>query len=377
MNYSPRCRVWLDIDLQALTDNFNAIAAQVAPAKVIAVLKADAYGMGAHAFAAALSRCDVGGFGVAEPAEALPLLPFGLPVQILSSVLPDEIEDAAAAGIRLPVTDLKTAKLIDAAGARIGRRVKVHLKIDTGMGRLGILLKDAREVIPQVAALPNVEIEGIFSHFPNAYAEGDEGTRQQVAGLASLISDMEKLGIRIPRRHIANSDGINNVPAARRPPFNFVRTGINLHGLFDEEGAHAVAVRPVASLRTRLVSVRRLPAGTSIGYGRTCRLERDTLVGAVAAGYADGMPLALSNTGTILIRGRACPILGRISMDYTTISLENVPDAQVGDVATCIGRSGDLEITANDWARAKRTHPYEVICSFGNRVERRYSSGVA
>ncbi len=373
MNYSPRCRVWLDIDLQALADNFDAIAAHVAPAKVIAVLKADAYGMGAHAFAAALSRCDVGGFGVAEPAEALPLLPFGLPVQILSSVLPDEIEDAAAAGIRLPVTDLATARLIDAAGAKIGRRVKVHLKIDTGMGRLGILLKDAREIIPQIAALPNIECEGIFSHFPNAYAADDEGTKRQVSGLASLVADLEKIGIHLAKRHIANSDGINNVPAARMPPFNFVRTGINLHGLFDEEGAHSVSVRPVASLRTRLTSIRRLPAGTTIGYGRTCVLKRDTLVGAVAAGYADGMPLALSNNGRILLRGRACPILGRISMDYTTISLEDVPDAQVGDIATCIGRDGDLEITANEWARFKHTHPYEVICSFGNRVERRYS----
>ena len=373
MNYSPRCRVWLDIDLQALSENFDAIAAHVAPAGVIAVLKADAYGMGAHAFAAALCRRGVAGFGVAEPAEALPLLPFGLPVQILSSVLPEEIEDAAAAGIRLPVTDLATARLIDAAGAKIGRRVKVHLKIDTGMGRLGILLKDAREIVPQVAVLPNLEIEGIFSHFPNAYAADDEGTRRQVAGLASLVEDLEARGIRIPKRHIANSDGINNVTAARLPPFNFVRTGINLHGLFDEEGAHAVAVRPVAALRTRLVSIRRLPAGTSIGYGRTCRLERDTTVGVVAAGYADGMPLALSNHGRILLRGKACPVLGRISMDYTTISLEGVPEAVPGDIATCIGRDGSLEITANEWARLKRTHPYEVICGFGNRVERRYS----
>jgi alanine racemase len=240
------------------------------------------------------------------------------------------------------------------------------------MGRLGIQLRDARDVVSKLATLPHVEIEGIFSHFPNAYAENDEGTRRQVADFVSLIHDLEARGIHIPKRHIANSDGIQNVAEAHLPPFNHVRTGINLHGLFDDEGARTVDLRPVAALRTRLVSIRRLPAGTSIGYGRTCVLERETLVGVVAAGYADGMPLALSNHGRILLRGRACPVLGRISMDYTTLSLEAVPDAQVGDIATCIGRDGDLEIGVNEWAHLKNTHPYEVICGFGNRVQRHY-----
>jgi alanine racemase len=371
---ATRARVWLEIDLGTLAANYRRIAAAVAPADVMGVLKANAYGLGMAPIAAALARAGAARFGVAEPNEALALVALGLgpPVQILGSVLPEEIPEAAAAGVILPVTDWETARLLDDAGARLGRRVRAHVKIDTGMGRLGILVSDARALVPRIVRLPHLACEGIYSHFPAAYRAGAGYTGRQIDDFLSLLDDLAAQGISFAWRHMANSDAINNVPRAVRPPFNLVRTGINLHGAFDIEGRRTLDLRPVLSLRTRLTAVRRLPVGMSIGYGCTYTLPRETTVGTVSAGYADGLPLALSNRGHVLIRGRPCPVLGRVSMDYTTVSLEQVPDAAVGDEVICLGGEGPQAVTVEDWANLKATHPYEIICSFGNRVERRY-----
>jgi alanine racemase len=367
----PR-RVWLEISLDTLTANFKKIAEAVAPCDVLAVLKANAYGLGVLPIAEALARAGASGFGVAEPSEALQLLPLGRPVQILSSVLPEEIEPTVAAGVTLPVTDGETARAISAAAARLGKTASVHFKIDTGMGRLGILAADAPAVIRAAHALPGLRGEGIFSHFPSAYDPASELTDRQIDMFCAILADLARDGITFAKRHIANSDAINNFPRACRAPFNLVRTGINLHGSFDTAGKRTLHVTPVLTLKTRLTAIRTLSAGTGIGYGHTCRLHRDTRVGTISAGYADGLPLALSNRGYILIHGVPCPVLGRISMDYTTVSLESVPSAAVGDEAVCLGGEGIHALTVEDWAALKNTHPYEIICSFGNRVERRY-----
>ncbi|MDR2849679.1 MAG: alanine racemase [Verrucomicrobiota bacterium] len=367
----PR-RVWLEISLGTLTANFQKIAEAVAPCDVLVVLKANAYGLGVLPIARALAQSGAAGFGVAEPFEALPLLPLGRPVQILSSVLPEEIEPMVAAGVTLPVTDEPTARAISAAAVRLGQTATVHFKLDTGMGRLGILASEAPAVIRRVWPLPGLRREGIFSHFPSAYENASELTCRQLDLFCAILDDLARDGITFPVRHIANSDAINNVPRACRPPFNRVRTGINLHGSFDTAGRRTLHVTPVLTLKTRLTAIRTLPAGTGIGYGHTCRLHRDTRVGTISAGYADGLPLALSNRGAILIGGVPCPVLGRISMDYTTVSLESVPEARIGDEAVCLGGSGIHALTVEDWAALKGTHPYEIICSFGNRVERRY-----
>jgi len=368
----PPRRVWVEVNLATLCANYRKIADAVAPARVMAVLKANAYGLGAQPIAAALASAGIERFGVAEPYEALPLLPLGLPVQILGSILPEEIPAMVAAGVVLPVTDLQTARLIHAEGERQNRRVKIHFKIDTGMGRLGILMDDALRVVRQAVMLPAIEAEGIYSHFPVAYRAGELFTQRQIDRFLSLLNDLTAEGISIPLRHMANSDAINNFPLAVQSPFNLVRTGINLHGAFDSEGRRLLQLRPVLTLKTRLSAVRRLPAGTTIGYGLTHRLARETPVGTISAGYADGLPLALSNRGYVLIRGTPCPILGRISMDYTTISLDQAPDAAVGDEVVCLGGEGPLAISVEDWANLKGTHPYEIICSIGTRVERRH-----
>jgi len=371
MNDIPR-RVWLEVNLHTLTGNYQKIARAVAPAEVLAVLKANAYGLGVLPIAQALAKAGASGFGVAEPYEALQLLPLGKPVQILSSVLPDEIAPMVSAGVTLPVTDLPTARRISAAATTLGKSATVHFKLDTGMGRLGILASEARAVIREAHLLPGLRCEGLFSHFAFAYETGSELTNRQMDTVCSLLDSLARDGITFAKRHIANSDAINNFPRACRPPFNVVRTGINLHGSFDTVGKRALQVKPVLALKTRLTAIRTLPAGTGIGYGQTCRLACPTRVGTVSAGYADGLPLALSNRGYLLIRGLPCPVLGRISMDYTTVSLESVPGAEIGDEVTCLGGEGLSALTVEDWAALKGTHPYEIICSFGNRVERRY-----
>ena len=365
-------RVRLEISLTRLRENYRKIADAVAPCAVIAVLKANAYGLGMRPIARALVEAGVRRFAVAELAEALGLAELGLPVLILGNVLPEEIPEAVATGIELPVPDLRTARLISAEAVRQGRAAAVHVAVDTGMGRLGILASEAEEEIARCLALPGLRPEGIYSHFPMAYRGGSEYTLRQIRAFVDLLGRLAARGLAFALRHIANSDAINNFPQTFAPPFNAVRTGINLHGNFDSEGQRALNLRSVLTLKARLTQVRRLSAGMAIGYGLTYRLPRDMTVGTVSAGYADGLPLALSNRGYVLIRGRACPVLGRVSMDYTSVSLEEAPEAECGDEVICLGGEGPAAITVEDWAQLKGTHPYEIICSFGSRVARCY-----
>ncbi len=276
-------------------------------------------------------------------------------------------------GIILGITDIEQAKRINAEAAKQGKVHECHFKIDTGMGRLGILYMDAPKVILEAVKLPNLKCCGIYSHFPIAY-KGSEMAEIQIARFTKILDEVWQHGVRFEKIHIANSDAINNVPAACHFPFNYVRTGINIHGSFDNEGQRNMNLKSVLTLKTRLVSIRRLPKGYTIGYGCTCKLVKDTLEGTIAAGYADGLPLALSNRGYVLIKGRLCPVIGRISMDYTTVSLENFSEDELalGDEVVCLGGEGDNAITVENWSQLKGTHPYDIICSFGSRVERIY-----
>jgi alanine racemase len=367
-------RVWLEISLGRLARNLARIQAAVAPCDVIAVLKANAYGLGVTRIAEALAADGVAGFGVAEPREAYPLLRFGLPVQILGGMLPEELPASVAAGLIHPINSWDLAEAISAEAVRQGRTVTCEFLVDTGMGRLGILARDAAELIRRAVRLPGLACTGIYSHFPVAYRSAEAFTLEQVRTFTELLDTLAGDGIRFRRVHMANSDAINNFPVTCRSPFTHVRTGINLHGSFDSEGQRALQLEPILSLKTRLIAVRRLPAGMSLGYGLTHTLCQETRVGIVAAGYADGLPLALSNRGYLLVRGRFCPILGRVTMDYTTVSLEPVPEAQIGDEVTCLGGEGVQAVPVDRWAQLKGTHPYEIICSFGTRVERRIVS---
>ena len=365
-------RVSVEIDLAALARNYRRIVARAKPAKVLCVLKANAYGLGVAPFAKALADAGCAMFGVAEPFEALELKKLGLKadVQILSSVLPDEISDMVRAGVILPVTDVESAKLISMAAEKLRVKARVHVKIDSGMGRLGILADYALPAMDEIVRLPGLDVEGIFSHCPVAYDPKNPYTKRQIAKFKRLVADAAKRGIKFRKVHIAASDAINNFPEAMKPPFNVVRTGINLHGSFDPNGRRALKVEPVLTLKTRVAQVRDLPAGTTLGYGRTWCLAAPSRIATISAGYADGLPLALTNRGFVFIGGKRCPIVGRISMDYTTVDVTGVSGVKAGDEVVCFGSCGNDSITPDDWASIKGTHAYDIICSLGGRVER-------
>lgn len=363
---SSSSRVTLEINLAVIRRNFQKIQQYVQPLKLMGILKANAYGLGVRAIAQALQVEGIDSFGVAEPKEAHEIADLAIPVLILGSILPSEIAELLESEIQLPITSFEVATQINEQAHKCGRKATCHILLDTGMGRLGIPLAEAHSAIRKIVLLEQLDIRGIYSHFPSAYTD-PVYSNTQIKDLLSLIDQLKKQdGIQFKEIHISNSDGIHNVPAAIRPPFTHVRTGINLYGCYDLEGRKELQLEEAIQIHSKIVSIRTLPTGSTIGYGRSCRLSNSTLVGTVAIGYADGLPLYFSEQGYLVVKGIRCPILGRTSMDYTTIDLTNIPTAMIGDRVTCLGEG----ITVSDWARAKKTIPYEVICSIGNRVER-------
>jgi alanine racemase len=363
-------RVWLEIRLDRIIGNLQRIRKRVGQSKVMCVLKANGYGLGAIPLAQALARGGADRFGVAELKEALALRKaVRNPIQLLSGVLQWEVPEAVRQGIILPIATPEAADWIVAEARRQKRKATVHIKVDTGMGRMGLTLDQAKKWIPLWAHLPELKIEGLFSHFANANNPEHPKSHDQLRAFRETLEFLREAGIHFPLIHIANSDAINNLPEAY---FDMVRTGINLYGVFELEGRQAYTLKPCLELKTTLLARRKLPAGHQVGYGCTHALSEDTWVGTVPAGYADGIPLAASNSGWVLIKGQRCPILGRVSMDYITVDLNACPRARVGDTVVLVGRSGKESITIEDWARIKQTHPYEIICSLGPRVERLY-----
>ncbi len=368
-------RTQLYIDLKAIVHNYKQIQKKVQPAKVMVVLKADAYGLGMAPIANALEQAGASHFGVADVAEALQLKKVtSKPIQILGELLTEEIKLAVRLGIICPGGSEKIIKEISKEALRQKRIAKVHYLIDTGMGRLGIPISQAEKIILKTKDLPNIHIEGIYSHFPFANNSKHPINNKQIAEFRSLTKQFP-----FEIKHLANSDGINNL---KRAYFDMVRTGINLFGVFDLVGHRSYALKPALTLKTKLIANRLLKKDATIGYGCTHILKKDTQVGTIPIGYADGLPLACGNKGNILIRGKAYPIIGKISMDYTTIDLgkQKLP---IGTNVIVVGKSkiplsqrkkkSHLDITIEDLAKIKSTHPYEIICSIGNRVKRIYA----
>jgi len=364
---NPGSRSVLEIDLNLLRDNYQKIAKAVSPLNVIPVLKANAYGLGVRPIATALAESGASVFALAELSEALEITDLGIPLQILGAILEDDIPEIICNGIIAPVSDMEGAKMLSVEALKQKCIANCHVSVDTGMGRLGVLQNHAEAFIRELVKLPALNISGIYSHFPFAYEDYDFSCHQ-VTALIQLIDKLKLDGIEFETIHMANSDGIHNIKPSTQAPFNMVRTGINLYGCFDLDGRKTIELKEILTLKSKLVSVRELPWGSSIGYGRSYRLPKTMNVGTVAIGYADGLPLSMSNSGRMRINGIDCPIIGRVSMDYTTISLENVPDAKVGDEVICLGDG----ITVAEWAKSKGTITYEIICSIGNRVQRNY-----
>lgn len=352
-------RTWAEIDLSALRRNFLQVTEKMKHCRVMGVVKANAYGLGVHPVAQTLKDAGAAGLCVATWDEASEVLQYGLPVQILGAVFDFELPHAVANDAILGITDLATAERFSAEAVRQGKTLECHIKLDTGMGRLGVLYYDAPELIRKITALPNLACKGIYSHFPQAYTGEDSFAAEQLKRFLHVLESCHSMGIDFEKIHMANSDGIQLFDRVGEPPFNYARAGLTMYN-----GANTVV-----KLCTRLGTVRKMPAGYTIGYERTCKLDQETVVGTIAAGYADGLPLALTNRGFVSFRGRRCPILGRISMDYTTICLDGMENLKSGEVVTLFG---DDLVRAEEWAELKGSHVYDIFCSMSNRVKRVY-----
>ena len=371
----PR-RVRLEVDSARLLANFAAVQKKVAPCDILTVLKANAYCVGADFMGKLAVKAGAARIGVADLDEALAMqksINNALKVQILGVVTPDELPYAVANGVVMPVNGLAMAKEISAEAVRQNKMAVVHVIIDTGMGRFGLLQDNYLEEIKAIAALPNLVLEGIYSHFPCAGTPREAGTMQQIADFKARYEELQKSGIEFAYRHIAASDGILCQRTSSQKPFNLVRLGLCWYGVCRNPAEEDIGLKSALRLTTVVGAVREMPAGATIGYNRTVKLTKKTAIATICVGYADGLPLALTNQGRVLINGVSCPVIGRVSMDYTMVDVSDVPgEVKWGTPVTLLGRDGAEYLPAAEFAQYKNTHIHDILCSLGGRVERVY-----
>ena len=339
--------------------------------RLLTVVKANAYGVGVKEISAVANECGCCCFGVAACHEALQLRSFGItrPVCLLSGVLEEEIPDAVQYDITMPITNVEIAGKISREAVRQSKKARCNIVIDTGMGRVGMIPDCAARQINEISTLPGIEIAGVYSHFSSAGVCGDDYTMRQIAEFKKFLGSV-KLPASCRDIHFAAFDGINNYPESLQDPFNMARCGIGIYGMADPATVN-LPLKPALKFAAKVIDVRELPAGSSIGYMHTATLKKKSRIAVVAAGYADGLPLEASNKGRFLINGSFVPVIGRISMDYTTCDLGDVPCC-AGDDAVIFGKSGTKCIQVSEIAAFRRSHDYDVLCSVGPRSERRY-----
>lgn len=366
---------WVEVDLDRFARNLDRLRALAGPEReLLLVAKADAYGHGAVEMARAAEAHGVSRFGVATLHEGLQLRAGGClrPVIVMSPLLAAEAEDAVAHGLEPTVTDLELARALSAAAQRAERPARVHVEVDTGMGRIGVLEGDVVAFLQALAALPGLRLASLYTHFPDADAADLGFARGQLGRFNRLLSELGALGLRPPRVHAANSAGFLNLPEAR---LDWARIGLSAYGVQPPRDDAALPLEPVMSLRSRLVQVRQLPAGSSISYGRTHVTSRATRVGVVPVGYGHGYSWLLSGRGRMLVGGREAPILGRVTMDLTMIDLTDHGPVSVGDEVVLFGEQMGRSLPIEEIARGSETLPYEVLCTIGKRVTRLYVQG--
>ena len=370
-------RCWAEIDLAALERNLRLIRATLpAPMRYVSVVKADAYGHGLPQTAARLMHAGADLFAVATLSEALTVreLGPGWPILLLSPLLPEEDRYLPEFDLSATVSSAEEVARFDAAGREAGRPVSVHLKIDTGMGRLGVWHENVATLWTQISAARHLRLAGVFTHFasPDDAAFTAEQRRRFLAALDRCP------GLRLDQIfvHADNSEGIETMPGAS--PFNAVRIGLLQFGVLPHPNSLLAQVRtePVFSFRTRVGLVKTLPRAQTVSYGRTHTLTRDTRIAILCAGYGDGIPRAVSNRAQVLIRGRRCPVLGRVTMDQTIVDVTDVTEVRGSDEAVLVGRQGDAEITVGEFSSWADTIPWETLCSVTKRVPRIYRTAL-
>lgn len=343
--------------------------------KIIAVIKADGYGHGAEAVAALIHDRDyIWGFAVATAEEALQLRSFGVkkPILILGIVFEEYFPEMISEDIRLTVCEYTMAQKLSEEAVRQGKNVHIHLGLDTGMSRIGFAdVPESAEEIRRISFLPNLCIEGMFTHFARADEKDKSPAEKQLDRYLSFAGLLEEKNIDIPLKHCSNSAGIIRMPEAN---LNAVRAGITIYGIYpsNEVERDPVKLEPAMELKSHISYMKVLKAGAEVSYGGTFKAQRDMKVATIPVGYADGYPRSLSNKGAVLIHGKKAPIIGRVCMDQFMVDVSHIPEAQKGDEATLIGKDGDQFISMEEIGDLSGRFSYEFACDIGKRVPRIY-----
>ncbi len=364
---------WVEVDLAAIRHNVSQVREFIGPrCAVLAVAKANAYGHGLVEVSQVCLEAGAAGLGVALLTEAVALRDAGIgaPVLVLGAPLDSEAADLVAHDITVLVDSRAQGEALSAAAARLGKVARVHVKVDTGMGRRGAVPDDVPELLQHLLALPYLAVEAIATHFATADEPDAAFALQQLAEFDRCLSQARALCGSPLLGHAANSAATLRLPAAHH---DMVRPGLLVYGVPPYPGSErVVALRPAMRLVSRIVSVRDMPAGTPVGYGCTYRMEHAGRVAIVPLGYADGFSRRNSNTGDVLLRGRRVPIRGRICMDQFMVDVTDLPEARVGDEVVLLGRDGGEEITVQEIADRTGTITHETLAALTCRLPRRY-----
>jgi alanine racemase len=368
-------RPWADVSLDAISANVETLRAVAAPAEVCAVVKAGGYGHGAVPVAWAAVEAGATWLAVAQVAEASELRKAGIavPVLLLSEPRPRDLDEVLATGVAVTVyTEELIARLGDAARSR-ALPVPVHLKVDTGMHRVGAPPEAIVRLAEVVDADPRLSLDAVWTHCAVADEPDDPFTALQLDRFEASVAEVEAAGIRVPMRHAANSAAAIAHPASR---YDLVRCGIAVYGIPPAPALRGhLALEPALRFATEVAFVKPLAAGERVSYGLRHELERDTRVATLPVGYADGVLRALGLLQQdVLVHGRRCPMIGAVTMDQVLVDLGPDSEVEAGDEVVLLGRQGDERISPEEWAERLGTIAYEVVCALGTRVERRYGA---
>jgi alanine racemase len=358
--------------MDALDHNFREVARCAEGQQILAVVKARAYGHGAVEISKRLLRLGADMLGVALVEEGRELRGAGIdaPILVMGATFPEQAEAMVSLKLTPAVFSLAVAQALSEAAHKRGTTINIHVKIDTGMGRIGIAPEDAPQLIAALGKLGGISVQGLMTHFADADLRDKGFASKQMDRFEALLKALEAKKIKVPVRHAANSAAVLDF---RRAFFTMVRPGLMLYGYNPlEEGAPGAELRPALSLVTRVAFIKKVPTGVPISYGRTFTTKRESAIATLPIGYADGYSRGLSNKGEALVRGIRVPVVGRVCMDMCMIDVTDVPEAREGDDVVLLGSQGNERITADDIAAKTGTIAYEVLCGISNRVPRIY-----
>lgn len=372
-------RICAKIDLGAVRENLDSMYHNLRPGtKIAAVIKTNAYGHGASEIAREIEDLPyLWGYAVATPEEACELISDGRtkPILILGLIFPEAYEALIRQGVRITVSSLEAARQISEAAVRLDMQAIIHIKLDTGMHRIGFApTAQSVDEILTISQLPNIETEGIFTHFARADETDKEPAREQLRCFLNMIDQIEQRGLVIPIKHCSNSAGIIELPEAN---LDMVRAGITLYGLWpsDEVDRQPVPIRPVMSLESHITFIKEVKPGQSISYGGTYTAKDRRRIATIPVGYGDGYARSLSNRGSVLIHGQRAPICGRVCMDQFMVDVTDIADAEIGDPVTLLGANGGERITMEELGALSGRFNYEFACLITPRVPRVFING--